>query len=338
MMINTIEEAIGRLRYVQLDTEYPPTEILHMILAGGPSQVIYNVGTGRFQPALEFLCTETRKIQNYPIPGGIVKEDPLGRVYFSKGSASFKANEHLNEFLGVFAAAGVNFKSSRVVSDHGNEFTLVDVAEHAARMFKESEDEPSWSLMAFSIHPGISIEWENEAGQMLSVSKILESACKIPYGQGKCFGTHVLEGIAFAVSRYCLERDLEPSQLDGIWFQAYEYVKGAIMLIKKNQKEDGSIDRCWFREKRLPRKLNEWKEKFKDLAAVRYTPAKAIVYPTGHCLDALSSFSLFLTSDRDWINNACYIVAQTIENQWLQLAREINAVAHAIHALKTLGE
>lgn len=338
MMINTIEEAIGRLRYVQLDTEFPPSQILHMILAGGPSQVIYNVATGRFQPALEFLCTETRTFRNYPIPGGTVKEDPLGRVYFSKGVASFQANEHLNEFLGIFAAAGVSFKSTRVVTDRGNEFTLIDVAQHAARMFKESNDEPSWSLMAFSVHPGISAEWENEAGDTYSVQRILEKACKIPYGQGKCFGTHVLEGIAFAVSRYCLEKDMEPSQLESVWSRAYEYVRGAIRLIRKNQKEDGSIDRCWFREKRVPRTPHEWSEKMKDLASMRYTPAKAIVYPTGHCLDALSSFSLFLNSDRDWINNACYIVAQTIENQWIQLAQKINPVTHAIHALKALGD
>lgn len=338
MMINTIEVAIGRLRYVQLDTEFPPSQILHMILAGGPSQVIYNVASGKFQPALEFLCTETRNISNYPIPGGIVKEDPLGRVYFSKGVPSFLANEHLNEFLGVFAAAGVSFKSTRVVSDGGNEFTLIDVAQHAAKMFRESNDEPSWSLMAFSAYPGVSGEWENEAGETFSVARILEKACQIPYGRGKCFGTHVLEGIAFAVSRYCLEKDIEPSQLEGVWSQAYDYVQGAIRLIRKNQKEDGSIDRCWFRQKRLPRSLYEWKEKLKDLASVRNAPAKAIVYPTGHCLDALSSLSLFLNSDRDWINTACYIVAQTIENQWIQLAHEINPVTHGIHALKTLGD
>jgi hypothetical protein len=337
-MINTIEEAIGRLRYVQLDTEFAPAQILHMILAGGPSQVLYNVETGRFQPALEFLCTETRRMPNYPIPGGIVKEDASGGVYFSKGAESFPANEYLNEFLGTLASAGVSLKNTRVVSDRGNEFTLIDMAENASKKYVESDQEPSWSLMAFSIHPGVSAEWENEAGEKFSVQRILEKACKIPYGQGKCFGTHVLEGIAFAVSRYCLEKDIEPLQLEGVWAQGYEYVRGAIRLIRKNQKDDGSIDRSWFREQRLPRRIPEWKEKFRDLAGVRYTPAKAIVYPTGHCLDAISSLSLFLNSDREWINTACYIVAQTIENQWLQLAKEISPVTHAIHALKILGE
>ncbi|HSP07872.1 MAG TPA: hypothetical protein VLR94_11890, partial [Acidobacteriota bacterium] len=66
MMIHTIEEAISRLRYVQLDSEYAPSQIAHMILAGGSSQPLYNVFRGEFEPAVEFLCKRTREIASYP--------------------------------------------------------------------------------------------------------------------------------------------------------------------------------------------------------------------------------------------------------------------------------
>jgi hypothetical protein len=338
MMINTIEEAISRLRYVQLDSEFSPRQILHMILAGGPSRMIYNVSKGTFQSALEFLCAETRNIPNYPIPGGIVKEDGDGHLYFTNGPRHFEANEHVNEFLGTFAAAGIGFKTTRVITDKGNEFTLMDMAESATRSHKSSDQEASWSLMTFAVHPGVRAEWENESGEVWSVERILEQVCRLPYGQGSCFGTHVIEGVSFAVSRYCLEKDLEPQQLEGIWRTSFEYLQGAIRLMRANQKDDGSMDRCWFKEKRYPRTWLEWTEEGRDILSRRYTPARAIVYPTGHCLDALSPLSMFLGAERDWINGACYIVAQTIENQWMELAKEISPLTHGIHALKTLGD
>lgn len=338
MMIHTIEEAISRLRYVQLDSEFPPAQILHMILAGGSSQPLYNVFRGEFEPALEFLCKGTREIASYPIPGGVVREDH-GRPYFSKGAGRhFPADDRPNEFLGTLAEAGIHFQHTGIVTDRGTEGTLADMADAAMESYTRSDEEQSWSLMLFSVYPGVTKEWKNARGELMNVERILQSVVALPYGAGSCFGTHVIEGISFAVSRFCLEQDVEPSQLEGIWKQAYEKVAGAITLMKRNQKDDGSMDRCWFREKSLPRTRMEWAEKIKDIAARRQNPSKAIVYPTGHCLDAISPLALFVASDQEWIAGATYITAQTIEMQWIQIGREINPLTHAIHALKLIGE
>jgi hypothetical protein len=107
-------------------------------------------------------------------------------------------------------------------------------------------------------------------------------------------------------------------------------------LMKRNQKDDGSIDRCWFREKTFPRNGMEWKQKAADLLSRRKSPNLAIVYPTGHCLDAISPLAMFLAPEQDWLASATYIVAQTIEMQWIHIGREISAVTHSIHALKHL--
>jgi hypothetical protein len=337
MMIHTIEEAISRLRYIQLDSDFPPNQIVHMILAGGHSQPLYDVLEGRFVSAVEFLCTRTRELSSYPINGGVIKEDSAG-PFFSKGTRLFPANEKLNEFLGILAVAGLRFDTVRIVTEKGTTGALSDLADAAMQRFELKGDEESWSLMLFSIYPGVTSEWRNGKGEIQSVEKILEAALKRGYGEGTCFGTHLIEGISFAISRYCLEQDIEPSQLKGIWEQAYSYVMGAVNRMKQNQKDDGSIDRSWFRKGKFPLSALEWKEKLTDVSSGRIAPARAIVYPTGHALDALSSLALFLSSEKEWIASASYIVAQTIETQWVPLAKDVNALTHAIHALKLIGD
>jgi hypothetical protein len=337
-MIHTIEETITRLRQIQLDSEHPPQQILHMILARGVSQTVYNVSSGIHQPAVEFLCRETGNIRKYPVMGGIIHQDDKG-PYFTKGTSGFQVNERPNEFLGTFAEAGVNFKSTRILTNRGKEGSLADMAERAMLMFEPdmqmgSESEPSWSLMLFSVYPGVKAEWINAKLQSCSVESILESACDWPYGKGSCFGTHVLEGIADAVSRYCLEKDLEPTQLEGVWKRGWDYVLGAVRLMRKNQREDGTIPRCWFKEKVYPRNVRELNEKIKDISSRHLHPGKSVVYPTGHCLDAISSLSMFLGEDREWIDSACYILAQTVESHWLELCRDISTLTHAVHALR----
>lgn len=328
-MINTIEEAIGKLRYIQLDSDFTPRQILHMVLAGGGSQTLLNLQTQAYQSAVEFLCTATAKIPNYKVPGGIIKEN--------EGSPFF-VEERPNEFLGTLAAAGIHFDRVGILTDKGNSGTLSDMAEAAMRKPIAMDEELGWPLMLFSIHPGVTTEWTDQNGETQRVDKILEAACSRRFGAGDCFGSHHLEGVAFAVSRYCLEQDTEPAQLQGAWRRGFDYLQEAMRLIKKNQMDDGSIDRCWFREKSYPRGWNEWKEKWKDVRSRHFHPAYAIIKPTGHLLDAISPLSIFLSPDKDWIYNGLYITAQTIENQWIEMAVHVPALAHAIHALKILGE
>jgi hypothetical protein len=80
----------------------------------------------------------------------------------------------------------------------------------------------------------------------------------------------------------------------------------------------------------------EWREKFRDLVALRISPDEAIIYPTGHCLDAISPMMELFPSDREWVDRACYILGQTIETGWTEIGRKIAPLTHAIHALKLL--
>ncbi|HSE39451.1 MAG TPA: hypothetical protein VLH08_01690, partial [Acidobacteriota bacterium] len=193
MIIHTIEEAISRLRYIQLDSDFPPEQILHMILAGGPGQPLYNVQEGKFESALGFLCTGTRLIQDYPLPGGIIREDSQG-PYFTPGNRSFAVNKHPNEFLGTMAVAGVHFDTVKIVTDKGTEGTLSDLVDSAMERFTLTAEEQSWSLMLFSVSPGVKAEWRNKKGELQSVDRILRALMQREYGDGKCFGTHVIEG------------------------------------------------------------------------------------------------------------------------------------------------
>ena len=322
MIIHTSEQAIGRLPQIQLDSSFELRDIVHMILAGGPSQTLYNLSTGSHQRALDFLCRDSRAIH----------EDDQNRPYFIMDELSGK----LNETMGVLAVSGVNFHNSSIASAEKSEGTLEDIADAAAKKFSLDHKENSWSLMLFSLYPGVTAEWTNDRGEIQSVEKILFQECQIPFGKGACLGTHRLEGIAFALRRFCLEQDTEPSQLSGQWATAYEYIEGAIRLIKLNQKEDGSIRRCWFAEKSFPFDSSELREKLKDLVELRLRPDEAIIYPTGHCLDAVSPIMELFPTDREWVDRACYILGQTIETGWTQIGRKIGPLTHAIHALKLL--
>jgi hypothetical protein len=336
-MINTLEEAIAQIRHIQLDSQYSPREIAQMILAGGSSQSLFNLTTGSHERALQFLCTGTSNTPNYPIPAGIIHEDEKGRPYFVKGTPAFPASIELNEIAGLLAVAGIHFETTPVVTNHGKERTLADIATTAMNTYRHSSDEPSWCLMLFSVFPGVTKQWHNEDGELMSVDAILPFLLKRNYGEGACLGLHAIEGISFAISRFCLEQDVEPVQLEGVWKEAWDYIDGAMRLMEKNQKDDGSIDRCWFREKSMPKGKRQWAEKARDVLTRRYSEPKAIVYPTGHCLDAISPLAMFVASDRPWIYNACFITAKTIQDQWIPLTHEIFALTHAVHALKLLG-
>jgi hypothetical protein len=322
MIIHTSEQAIGRLPQVQLDSSFALRDIVHMILAGGPSQTLYNLSSGTHQRAVDFLCRESAAIH----------EDTHNRPYFIMDEFSGK----LNESMGVLAVSNVNLRNTPIITAEKSEGTLEDLADSAAKKFVLTPRENSWSLMLFSIYPGVTAEWMNDRGEVYSVEKILSQECRVPYGKGACFGTHRLEGIAFALRRFCLEQDAEPAQLTGQWSEAYDYVQGAIRLIKMNQREDGSIRRCWFGQKSIPLDSSEWGEKFKDLIALRFHPDDAVIYPTGHCLDAVSPIMELFPSDREWVDRACYILGQTIETGWTEIGRKIGPLTHAIHALKLL--
>jgi hypothetical protein len=337
-MINTVEEAIGQLRHIQLDSQHSPHDIVHMILGGGLSQSVFNISTGVHQRAVEFLCKETGNIRDYPVDSGIIHEDAKGRPYFVKGTESFAVDSRPNEILAMLTVAGVHLESTSAITNRGRERMLADLAETAQQKFRISLEEPGWSLMLFSTYPGPTKEWTNDDGEICSVEKILRNAIARQFGDGACMGTHVIEGVAHAVSKFCLEEDVEPSMLEGTWKDAHEYLSKAIRLIEMNQKEDGSIDRRWYGERKIPHGKKEWKEKAKDVFSRRYHPAKAIVYPTGHCLDALSPLGMFLAPEREWMYRACYVTAKMIQDEWIPLASEIPALSHAVHALKILGD
>ena len=322
MIIHTSEIAISKLPQVQLDSSYPLRDIVHMVLAGGPSQTLYHLKTGMHQRAVEYLCRDAR---------GAIAEDEPGNPYFVMDQTN-----RLNESLGIFSVAGVRFDRVEIVTAAGNQGTLRDLADAAMSSYRDDAREKSWSLMLFSTYPGIQEEWHNNRGELHSVKRILESESARPYGDGCCFGTHRLEGIAFALRRFCLENDVEPSQLDGEWLDAYDYVRGAIHLLKSHQRDDGSLQRSWFRRKRIPTGPSELREIFKDVASMHRRDAE-LVYVTGHCLDAISPLSEFLPDEQEWIQRACYILAQTIENHWTAIGREIGPLTHAIHALKLLA-
>jgi hypothetical protein len=137
MIIHTSEQAIGRLPQIQLDSSFALRDIVHMILAGGPSQTIYNLSSGTHQRAVDFLCRESASIH----------EDALNRPYF----ISDKISGNLNESMGVLAVSSVNFRNTPILTAEKSEGTLEDLADAAAKKFALSPAENGWSLMLFSI-------------------------------------------------------------------------------------------------------------------------------------------------------------------------------------------
>ena len=335
-MIPYINKAIELSRELKLTTSHHPLEIQHGILANGNDYRIYDPW-GKEINALDFLLRGTN-VEWYPIPGGIVREDEDGYPYFIEGERGLEAEIHQNLFLGEFSTLGIDLDSTTVLTNLENEYPLRKALERAMlytfpEKLKESKEEPSWLLTSFSRYLPMG-SWKNINGDKVRLEDIVEYANELELGFGSCFGTHVMEGIAVALIKYMEKTEIPPLKFQSPWREAHEKLELGINLVKKLQREDGSIPRLWFKPDPIPRNLNEFKLMIEQLIGITLLRPREILYPTGHTLDWLVQYVPAQMLSQDWVVRAVEITARTIADNFHKFLKEVSSLTHAVHALK----
>lgn len=331
-----IDKAIDLVKELKLTTNHHPWEIQHGILANGTDYKISDPWGNEIN-ALDFLLHGTN-VDWYPVPGGIVREDENGYPYFIQKERGVEADIHLNLFLGEFSSLGLDLDSITVITNLRNEYPLRKVLERAMiytlpSELRESKEEPTWTLTSFSKYVP-EWTWKNVREEEVKLENIVRYANELDMGFGSCMGTHVMEGIATALANYMKRTELPPSKFQGSWREAYQKLELAIHHLKKNQREDGSIPRLWFKSDFIPRNLREIKLMAEQLFGTKFKKPREILYSTGHTLDWLVPYLPTKMLSEDWVVKAVEITARTIVEHFDKLAEEVSPLTHAAHALK----
>ena len=335
-MLQYIDKVIDLAKELKLTTSHHPWEIQHGILANGTDYKISNP-LGKETNALDFLLRGTN-VEWYPIPGGIVREDEDGYPYFIEREKGLEAEIHVNLFLGEFSTLGIDLDSTTVLTNLGNEYPLRKALVRAMlytfpEKLKESKEEPSWLLTSFSRYLPTG-SWKNINGEEVRLEDIVEYANELELGFGSCFGTHVMEGIAVGVIKYMEKAEIPPLKFQSPWREAHEKLELGINLVKKLQREDGSIPRLWFKSDPIPRNLNEFKLMIEQLIGITLLRPREIVYATGHTLDWLVQYVPVQILSQEWVVRAVEITARTIGHNFHKFLKEVSSLTHAVHALK----
>ncbi len=335
-MISYINKAIDLVKELKLTTAHHPWEIQHGILANGTDYKITNPW-GKETNALDFLLRGTN-VEWYPVPGGIVREDEDGYPYFIERIKGLEAEIHQNLFLGEFSTIGVDLDSTTVITNLGNEYPLRKALERAMLYtfpdkLREIKEEPSWVITSFARYL-IMGSWKNIKGEEVNLEDIVAYANEFELGFGSCFGTHVMEGIAVAVTKYMEKTERSPLKLQSPWREAHEKLELGIKFVKKLQRENGSIPRLWFKSDLLPRNQHEFRLALEQLIGATFLKPREVLYATGHTLDWLVQYLPAKILSQDWVVKAVEITARTIVENFHKFYKEISPLTHAVHALK----
>ncbi|MCI0454247.1 MAG: hypothetical protein L0Y68_04530 [Candidatus Dadabacteria bacterium] len=335
-MTSYIDKAIDLVKELDLTTSHHPWEIQHGILANGTDFKIRDPWDNKIN-ALDFLLHGTN-VEWYPIKGGIVREDKSGYPYFIEKENGLEAEIHQNLFLGEFSTIGIDLDSTKVVTNLGNEYPLRKALKRAMlhtfpNKLREIKEEPSWVLTSFARYLPMG-SWKNINGEEVSIEDIVAYTNELELGYGSCFGTHVMEGIAVALTRYIENTGITPHMLRSPWREAYERLETGIQLVKKLQREDGSIPRLWFKSNPIPRNLKDFKLAMEQLIGVIFLKPREILYATGHTLDWLIQYLPPKTLSQDWVNRIANVTARVIVEYFHKFSKEVSTLTHAAHAIK----
>jgi hypothetical protein len=331
-----MDKAIDLVKKLELTTSHHPWEIQHGILANGVEYKISDPWGNKID-ALNFLLRGTN-VEWYPIKGGIVREDESGYPYFIEKGNGLEAEIHQNLFLGEFSTIGLDLDSTTVMTNLGNEYTLRKLLERAMLhtfpdKLRESKEEPTWLLTSFARYIPTG-SWKNIKGEEVSLENIVAYTNELELGYGSCFGTHVMEGTAVALTKYMEKTEITPSKFKSPWREAHERLQLGIQLVKRVQREDGSIPRLWFKSNPIPRNLKEFKLAIEQFIGASFLRPREILYATGHTLDWLIQYLPPEILSQDWVVSTADITARTIVGFFHKFSKEVSPLTHAAHALK----
>lgn len=280
----------------------PPWEVLHWIIAFGPSaEVADPARPGRGINAVTYLCEkmEWKGVPVFaPAPGGVA-------VNLVEG--------HPHQFLAKLGRAGVPLTQPLTVP--GKSFTMADLLS-AAKLSAVTTGEVSWTLLAMTVHLPIDAKWTNSRGEAMDIPTLLEAELATDPAKCPCGGCHGLHAVSLAVQKAAaagipLDR--------GVWKRAADRQAEYIRLAQEGQLPDGAFSEIYWGRKVEPRDYR-W-----------------LIYSTGHVLEWLMYALPDERVAEPWVARAADRLAQCIvDNASAPVGKD--SYYHALHGLAMYRE
>jgi hypothetical protein len=208
-------------------------QILHGVLAYGNAFEVEH--GGERVPAVEYVL-EGGAIDGFVTePGDDLGEGRRGlRAIMQPGTK--RGQGHADQWLAVLAQSGLELDQP-IVRD-GQEFTMEDFVRQVQKdVFRNFEQEFSWTLIALTAYLPTSETWTDGDGREWSVADLVQIEAEHDVSDGACGGTHRLIGLAMALKKHTDSG----GELEGPWALAKKRIKDGIDLAKENQNPDGSF-------------------------------------------------------------------------------------------------
>lgn len=219
---------------------------------------------------------------------------------------------HAGQFLMIMAYARVPQNYGLKID--GRDFTIADVVQHE-QLTCQAGTELSFKLLALVHYLGPDATWQNQAGELWSIERLIAEELKQPVIGTACGGTHRMCGFGYAVRK----RELRAQPMTGDWARAQKFVREYVDYTYKLQNSDGSFSSNWFEGR------GDW------------GGADRKINTTGHTLEWL----LMSLPDDQLADPRLVRAVQFLTNLlWDNRSRkwEIGPQGHALHALVLYDE
>jgi len=241
---------------------------------------------------------------------------PTNHGFCFEGSDAIdrQGESHWCQTLATLAELSV--ETDRVVRIAEQDYQIKDAVRNAMWEFNWQQA-PEWGVVAFCHYVPTKKSWANKYGQPIDLDAICSHLCQAPLGDGPCFGTHTLYGLAVLVRT----DELLPVLSELSRKRALGRLKEGLELLMQNQRLDGSWGSNWATQTDAG-----------DRSIVR--DIKKGVRVTGHSLEWLFVASSQLKVDDAVIDRAAeYLVNQILNASDADLNSDNCGWSHAGTAL-----
>ena len=315
-LLERADVIIKRVHERELISErHTPWVVMHAVIAYEKDLNVYDSAAKEKLKAIDYLCTRATYEDKR-----IFRVDEHGRPAMpTRGlkyglTASFKVQDHVDQFLMAFADAGVAL-DQKIVTEGGRELKVADMLAASKSRLKEDQ-ELGWTLVAWCTYLPLDGKWKADSGKSYSIEDLVALAIKRDPRRETEGGPHHLYGIAFALDKH---RQSHDGELSGVWKEARAYLDRYAALTKKYQQDDGQFSVAMFRG---PRKANS---------------SRQLVWATGHAIEWLTMALSAEQLREPWVQRAVKRLIDEMEKAPTDALSE-GGRYHAIHALRRYRE
>lgn len=108
------------------------------------------------------------------------------------------AAAHENDLLATLAEIGL--PSDTPLHVPGETTNISELYRAAAERYHSQQLEPEWTLISYARWSYPQVGWQNQYGEHITASQLMEQAFQAPPGHGVCAGTHRLEGLVLLLN------------------------------------------------------------------------------------------------------------------------------------------